>query len=143
MLRLGVVLGRTGGAFPPLARLTRCFLGGAAGNGRQYISWLHLSDAVRIYRNAVERDDFDGLYIAASPSPVTNAEFMRTLRAAFHRPWSPPVPALALRLATWLLGINAELALTGQRCIPRRLTERGFAFEFAELAPALRDLIQA
>jgi len=139
-LRLGVVLGRTGGALPPLARLTRCFLGGAAGSGRQYISWLHLSDAVRIYREAVERDDFEGLYIAASPSPVTNAEFMRTLRATLHRPWSPPVPALALRLASWLLDMNTELALSGQRCVPRRLMERGFAFEFSELAPALRDL---
>jgi uncharacterized protein len=139
-LRLGVVLGRTGGAFPPLARLARWFLGGAAGSGRQYISWLHLNDTVRIYRTALDRDDFQGIYVAASPQPVTNAQFMRTLRAVLGRPWSPPVPAFALRIGGWLMDINAELPLTGQRCTPRRLLERGFAFEFPELAAAMRDL---
>ena len=133
VLRLGVVLGREGGAFPPLAGLARWFLGGAVGRGRQYISWLHLADAVRIYREAIDREDFQGIYVAASPQPATNAQFMRELRAALHRPWSPPVPALAVRLGGWLAGINAELALTGQRCAPRRLMEQGFAYEFAEL----------
>ena len=138
VLRLGVVLGREGGAFPSLARLARWFLGGAVGRGRQYISWLHLADAVRIYRDAIDREDFQGIYVAASPQPATNAQFMRELRAALHRPWSPPVPALAVRLGGWIAGINAELALTGQRCAPRRLMEQGFAYEFPELRRALR-----
>ncbi len=60
--------------------------------------------------------------------------------AALHRPWSPPAPALTLRVAGWIMGINAELALTGQRCISRRLKEQGFSFEFAELGAALREL---
>jgi hypothetical protein len=141
VLRLGVVLGRGGGAFGPLARLARWFLGGAAGGGRQYISWLHLADAVRMYRDALDRDDFQGTYVAASPQPATNAQFMRALRAALGRPWSPPVPALAVRLGGWLTGINAELVLAGQRCAPRRLMEQGFAFEFPELAAALRELV--
>ena len=102
VLRLGVVLGREGGAFPPLAGLARWFLGGAVGRGRQYISWLHLADAVRIYREAIDREDFQGIYVAASPQPATNAQFMRELRAALHRPWSPPVPAWAVRLGGWL-----------------------------------------
>ncbi len=141
VLRLGVVLGREGGAFPPLARLARWFLGGAVGSGRQYISWLHLADAVRIYRDAIDREDFQGTYVAASPQPATNAQFMRQLRAALDRPWSPPAPALAVRLGGWVAGINAELALTGQRCAPRRLMAQGFAYEFAELRRALRDLV--
>ncbi|MGA2253638.1 MAG: TIGR01777 family oxidoreductase [Thermoguttaceae bacterium] len=141
VLRLGVVLGREGGAFPPLAGLARWFLGGAVGSGRQYISWLHLADAVRIYRDAIDRDDFRGVYVAASPQPVTNAQFMRELRATLHRPWSPPVPALAVRLGGWLAGINADLALTGQRCAPRRLMGQGFAYEFPELRRALSDLV--
>jgi len=142
VLRLGVVLGRAGGAFPPLARMTRWFLGGAVGHGRQYISWLHVADAVRIYRDAVDREDFQGLYVASSPQPATNAQFMRELRAALHRPWSPPVPALAVRLGAWVAGINADLALTGQRCAPRRLMEQGFAYEFPELRRALRELVR-
>ncbi len=140
VLRLGVVLGREGGAFPALVRLARWFLGGAVGRGRQYISWLHLADAVRIYRETIDREDFQGVYVAASPQPATNAQFMRQLRAALHRPWSPPVPAWAVRLGGWLAGINAELALTGQRCAPRRLMAQGFAYEFAELRRALKDL---
>jgi hypothetical protein len=140
-LRLGVVLGREGGAFPPLARLVRCFLGGPIGQGRQFISWLHLADAVRIYRDAVDREDFHGTYVATSPQPATNSEFMRELRLVLHRPWSPPVPALAIRLAAWVAGIDAELALTGQRCAPRRLMEQGFAYEFPELRRALSELV--
>jgi uncharacterized protein (TIGR01777 family) len=141
VLRLGVVLGREGGAFPPLATLARWFLGGAVGRGRQYISWLHLADAVRMYRDSIDREDFQGIYVAASPQPATNAQFMRELRAALHRPWSPPVPALAVRLGGWLAGINAELALTGQRCAPRRLMEQGFAYEFPDLRRALGELV--
>ena len=140
VLRLGVVLGREGGALPPLAALVRWFLGGAVGGGRQYVSWLHLADAVRIYRDAIDRGDFQGVYVAVSPQPATNAQFMRELRAVLHRPWSPPVPALAVRLGGWLAGINADLAVTGQRCAPRRLMEQGFAYEFPELRRALRNL---
>ena len=141
VLRLGVVLGREGGAFPPLALLARWFLGGAVGRGRQYISWLHLADAVRMYRDAIDREDFQGVYVAASPQPATNAQFMRQLRAAVHRPWSPPVPASAVRVGGWVAGINAELALTGQRCAPRRLMGQGFAYEFPELQRALGELV--
>jgi uncharacterized protein (TIGR01777 family) len=141
VLRLGVVLGREGGAFPPLAGLTRWCLGGAAGSGRQYISWLHLADAVRMYRETIDREDFQGVYVAVSPQPATNGQFMRELRAALRRPWSPPVPAWALRLGAWLTGINAELALSGQRCAPRRLMAQGFAYEFPELRRALSALV--
>lgn len=141
VLRLGVVLGRQGGALPPLAALVRWFLGGAVGGGRQYVSWLHLADAVRIYRDAIDRGDFQGVYVAVSPQPATNAQFMRELRAVLHRPWSPPVPALAVRLGGWIAGINADLALVGQRCAPRRLMEQGFAYEFPELTRALRELV--
>jgi uncharacterized protein (TIGR01777 family) len=141
VLRLGIVLGRSGGAFPPLARLTRCFLGGELGSGRQYISWLHLNDAVKVYRAAIDRDDMQGVYLAVSPQPVTNADFMRALRAALHRPWSPPVPAFAAQIGGWLIGMNIDLALASQRCIPRRLMEQGFTFEFPELSLTLSDLL--
>ena len=90
VLRLGVVLGREGGAFPPLASLARWFLGGTVGSGRQYMSWLHLADAVRIFRDAIDREDFQGVYVAASPQPATNAQFMRNCGPRFTGPGVRP-----------------------------------------------------
>ena len=139
-LRIGFVLGRAGGALRVLARLTKWFLGGAAGSGRQFISWIHLTDLTRIFVTAVEQEDFSGPFNAVAPNPVTNAVFMRELRRALHRPWSPPVPAFAVKLGAKLLGSEPSLALTGQRCAPKRLAAAGFKFQFPELPPALAEL---
>lgn len=139
-LRIGFVLGREGGALPVLASLTRVFLGGAVGNGRQFISWIHLADLVQMFVAAVENEKLSGPFNAVSPGAVTNAEFMRTLRRAYHRPWSPPVPEFAVRLGAKWMGGEPTLALISQRCVPKRFLEAGFKFKFAELAPALRDL---
>lgn len=139
-LRIGFVLGRTGGAFPVLARLTRLFLGGAAGKGRQYISWIHLADLARITVTAVENGRMFGIYNAVAPVAVTNAEFMAELRRALRRPWSPPVPVFAVTLGAELMGSEPSLALVSQRCEPKRLRDSGFRYQFSGLAPALRDL---
>jgi len=142
-LRLGVVLGRDGGALPLLARLTRCFIGGAAGNGKQYLSWIHAQDLNRIIVHTLGNPNIEGPFNAVSPMPVTNAEFMRTLRRVLGKPWCPPVPAVLLRAVAFALGFNSELVLTGQRCVPCRLQQAGFHFEFSDLESALRDLLGA
>jgi len=82
-----------------------------------------------------------GVLNATAPAPVTNDEFMRTLRRLLRRPWSPPVPALAVRVGARLMGTEPSLALEGCRVVPRRLTEIGYAFRFPTLEPALRDLL--
>jgi uncharacterized protein len=140
ILRIGFVLGREGGALPVLARLTKLFLGGAVGNGRQFISWIHLTDLVRIFRTAVEDETLSGTFNAVGPEPVTNAVFMRELRRARHRPWSPPVPEFAVKIGARLMGSEPSLALISQRCSPQKFLQAGFQFQYAELAPALRDL---
>ena len=140
ILRLGVVLGHEGGAFPILSRLTKAFLGGAAGNGRQYISWIHLADLMQIFMAVSEREDLQGTFNAVAPNPVTNAEFMRELRGALHRPWSPPVPKFAIRLGAWLTRSDPSLSLTSQRCATQRLMKAGFVFKFPQLRPTLDDL---
>jgi len=142
VLRIGVVLGRSGGAFPPLARLARRFLGGAAGSGRQYLSWIHRDDLIRIFVTALNSPEISGTYNAWAPVAVSNAEFMRTLRTAVGRPWSPPAPEFAVRLAArYLLHTEATLILHGQRCVPARLQAAGFAFKYGQLTPALADLV--
>ncbi|HWY32162.1 MAG TPA: TIGR01777 family oxidoreductase [Candidatus Acidoferrum sp.] len=140
ILRIGFVMGRDGGALPVLARLTKLFLGGAVGNGRQYISWIHLADVVGIFAAAVANEAMAGTYNTVAPNPVTNAEFMRELRRALRRPWSPPAPALAVKLGARLMGTEGSLALVSQRCSAQKITVTGFQFQFPELAPALRDL---
>jgi uncharacterized protein (TIGR01777 family) len=140
ILRLGVVLGHEGGAFPILLGLTKAFLGGAAGSGRQYISWIHLSDLTQIFVTASEQKDLQGTFNAVAPNPVRNAEFMRELRGTLHRPWSPPVPKFAIKLGAWLTRSDPSLSLTSQRCAPQRLMKVGFVFKFSHLRPALDDL---
>jgi NAD dependent epimerase/dehydratase family enzyme len=95
----------------------------------------------RMFRWAIERSDVAGVYNATGPEPVTNRVFMRALRGVIGRPWSPPVPAFAVRIGCLLMGTEASLALTGRRCVPARLTQQGFAFEHADLNAALHDVI--
>lgn len=139
-LRFGVVLGRDGGALRTLERLTRWFLGGPAGDGRQFISWIHMADLDRMLLEAIERRDLAGVFNATAPAPASNAEFMRELRRALHRPWSPPAPAPLVRIGAWLMGTEGELALLSYRCMPKRFLDRGFEFEYPELRRALGDL---
>lgn len=139
-LRIGFVLGRESGALPVLAKLTKWFLGGAVGSGKQYISWIHLADLVQLFVAVVEQEKLTGTFNAVAPNAVTNAEFMRELRGALHRPWSPPVPEFAVRLGSKLMGSEAALALVSQRCAPKRFQEINFPFQFTQLVPALQDL---
>lgn len=140
LLRIGFVLGRDGGALPTLARLTRLYLGGTVGEGRQYISWLHVRDFCRLVLWSVENTNAAGVYNATGPCPVTNAEFMCELRCALKRPWSPRVPAWLVRLSAFFLRTEAALALEGRRCIPERLIEEHFKFLYTNLESALADL---
>lgn len=140
LLRIGVALGTGGGALPILTRMTRWFLGGSAGNGKQFISWIHLKDLARMFCEGVAREEWSGTFNAVAPNPVTNKEFMRQLRRTLHRPWSPPAPAPIVRLSTRMMGLDPSLALDGCRVVSKRLTEAGFRFDFPEVGPALKDI---
>jgi uncharacterized protein (TIGR01777 family) len=140
VMRIGIVLDTDHGALPVLGRLTRLFLGGRVGDGQQYVSWIHVADLTRMFLEAIERPDIAGVFNVTGPNPVTNAEFMRELRHALQRPWSPPVPAWATHIGAFLMRTEPSLALTGRRCRPRRFLESGFHFEFPELRGALADL---
>ena len=139
-MRIGFVLGRDGGALPVLAGLTRWFLGGTVGSGGQYISWIHVGDLSRLFIEAIERDELAGTFNAVGANPVTNGDFMRELRRALHRPWSPPAPEWTVKLGSRLMGTEPSLALSGCRCIPKRLLASGFQFQFPDLPSALNNL---
>ena len=142
VLRFGVVLGRDGGALPTLATLARWGLGGTVGSGRQYMSWIHRDDLVSIVERAITTQ-MSGPYNASNHVPETNAAFMKRLRSAVHRPWSPPAPAFVVNIGAYIIGTEPSIALHGQQCVPRRLDEEGFVFTHEDLGQALSSLLRA
>lgn len=144
MLRISFVLGDggKGGALRMLAGLTRAFLGGAIGSGRQYISWIHEEDMNRLWQRAIEDRELTGICNATSPNAVTNADFMRAMRRVLHRPWIPPLPAFLVPLGCWFLRTEPVLALTGRRGVPAKLQSAGFKFLHPDLGPALEDIFR-
>jgi uncharacterized protein (TIGR01777 family) len=141
VLRTSFVIGRAGGALPRLARLARWGLGGRVGHGRQGMSWIHERDMVRLFERALFEERMQGTYLATAPNPVSNAQFMRSLRRAVRAPFGLPTPALAVRLgAPLVMRTDPELGLYGRYCVSRRLAEEGFEFEFPSLEDALADL---
>ena len=140
IFRIGAVLGRNGGFLRVLGRLARWFLGGHIGNGQQFISWVHIDDLTQMFVRAIENRQIAGVFNACASDPATNRVFMRELRRALHRPWSPPVPVFAARIGSALIRSNADLALVSQRCVPKHFLETEFQFDFPELRPALENL---
>ena len=142
IIRIGIVLGKDGGAFPLLRKLTNAFLGGATGKGNQYMSWIHVDDLSSILLRAITDTAMTGTYNAVSPTPATNSEFMSALRRAMKRPWAPSTPPLAVRFGCLVFGMSPSLILTGQRVLPRRLTDEGFTFNYDCMEDAFRDLLE-
>lgn len=142
VLRLGPVLDQQTGPFPPLLGLTKKFLGGAAGTGRQFMSWVHRDDAVAAIVAAVTNPEMTGTYNVCAPGAVTNAEFMRELRSAVGRPWCPAAPEFVVRfVAENHFFTDGNLALHGQRATPQKLQATGFKFKHPAVGGAIRDLL--
>lgn len=139
-LRTGIVLSKDGGALPPLVGLTRWFLGGHVGSGSQFVSWIHAKDMARLTYFCME-NPISGPVNAVAPQPCTNRFLMATLRGVIGRPWAPPIPAFALKLASLFGAPDPSLLLEGQRVDPRVLLDAGFQFEFDDLRDALRGLV--
>lgn len=141
VLRIGLVLGSQGGALRRLVRLTEMGLGGRVGRGNQSLSWIHQHDWHRIVQWCLDNNLAQGAYNATGPTPVSNDQFMAALRAVLHRSALLPNPSAVVRLAAWLMRTDPALVLTGRQCLPQRLMDLGFAFEFPELTDALKDLL--
>ena len=129
-------------AFGVLSNLVRLGMGGAEGNGRQFVSWIHEADYARAVEFLVAREDLEGPFNLAAPVPLVNREFMAALRWAWNVMNGLPAPTPAVRLGAWLMGTNAELVLASCRAIPRRLLDAGFEFEFSEWPEAAEDLVR-
>lgn len=140
VLRIGVVLAKNGGALKPMLPPFRLGLGGRVGSGRQYWSWIAIDDVVAAMMFALENQSLGGPVNAVAPSPVRNAEFVRALGKALHRPTIFPVPEFVIRTALGEMG--QELLLTSARATPNQLTAAGFKFLYNDLDDALRAVLR-
>lgn len=138
--RIGVVLGLQGGALARMLPIFRLGLGGPLGSGRQWMSWIHISDLVEALVFALGNEAVHGPVNVTAPYPVTNQEFAETLARILEKPAWLRTPSIVLRLAYGQMA--DELLLTGQRVMPRRLSAFGFQFRYPYLREALRNLLQ-
>lgn len=143
LMRLSILMSpERGGTLDLLISLVRLGLGGKAGSGRQYMSWLHDRDLVRSIYWLIEHDEISGPVNLAAPNPVTNSEFMQALRKAYGMPIGLPAFEWQLKIATFLMRTESELILKSRRVVPKVLTDSGFEFEFPGWNDAAGDLVE-
>jgi len=139
-LRSGIVLSRSGGALARQMPLFRFGVGGRLGSGRQWVSWISITDEVNVVLHALDNETLSGPVNSVAPHPVTNAEFTSALGRAVHRPAVLAVPAPVLRLALGRELVD-EALLASQRALPAALHESGFAFSHPRVDSALAEVV--
>ncbi|MFT8311726.1 MAG: TIGR01777 family oxidoreductase [Sporolactobacillus sp.] len=137
-LRFGVVLGQEGGALPLIKRPIKLFGGGRLGSGKQWVSWIHITDVARAIRYVMDHDQISGAVNVTAPQPIRMDMLGRMIASVLHRPYWLPVPSVVLKLA---LDRKSTMILDGQRVLPQVLTKAGFTFSFPTLKPALENLL--
>jgi uncharacterized protein (TIGR01777 family) len=138
LLRTGLVLSNDGGMLARMLPPFKMGLGARLGDGKQWMSWVHIEDYAAMVLRLLHDDQMHGAYNMTAPNPVTNAEFTATLAAALHRPAFFAAPAALLKLG---MGESASLLLEGQRALPKKMETAHYRFTFPTLAEALRDLV--
>lgn len=140
-IRIGIVLGAEGGALPVIARLAKLGLGGTIGDGQQGMSWIDREDLIRLFQWVLESDSPPPVVNGVAPNPVSNREFMATLRKVVGVPFGIPAPTFGVRLATSLIGTAPELVTDGNYVVPRVASEGGFVFTSPLLEATLQRIV--
>ncbi len=138
LLRVGIVLGRGGGALAAMLPPFKFFVGGKLGHGRQQMSWIHRRDLVALILHCIDNPNLSGPVNATAPEPVSNAEFSKQLARTISRPSLFAVPGFALKL---VVGEFANSLLTGQRVVSKVAQESGFKFKYPKIDGALEDIL--
>ncbi|MDQ2950243.1 MAG: TIGR01777 family oxidoreductase [Acidobacteriota bacterium] len=137
-VRIGVVLGREGGALAKMLAPFRAGIGGRIGSGKQWMSWIHVDDLVDLLLFPITQKSARGPLNGTAPNPITNAEFTKELAAVLHRPALIPVPGFALKM---LFGEMAGVILASERVLPKATQAAGFRFQHPHLREALQNLL--
>ncbi|WP_372368002.1 TIGR01777 family oxidoreductase [Candidatus Uabimicrobium sp. HlEnr_7] len=135
IMRLGVVLGN-GGAIKNI--VGQKFIGGRIGSGKQYFSWIHITDVLHFIKRAIDEDEFYGIYNICSPNPVCYDEFNASLGSILPRITTMKIPNMLLKMS---VGEFAETLIQGQKVLPKRLQQLDFEFTFPYLKEALQDVL--
>ena len=140
-MRLSILMSpERGGTFDLLLNLVRFGLGGRAGSGKQFVSWIHDHDLVRAVHWLIDHEQLSGPVNLASPNPLPNRDFMQLIRKAYGMPFGLPAFEWQLAIGTFLMRSETELVLKSRRVVPKKLIESGFEFEFPDWEHAVRDL---
>lgn len=139
IIRIGIVLGVTGGSLLKMIPLFKAGLGGKIGSGKQPFSFIHISDFCRAIEYLIKNDNSRGVYNMVCPEPTTNKLFTNTLANFLHRPAFFTVPEFALKL---VYGEAAGMLTKGARVISTRLPEEGFRFQYPDITSAIADLVK-
>jgi len=143
VMRTAIVMHPDAGSpFDILLRLVKFGLGGQAGDGKQFMSWIHEQDFVRAILWLIAHEDLEGPVNLAAPNPLPNAQFMEVLRETWGHPLGIPAPELILEVGARLFGSETELILKSRRVVPTKLLRSGFQFEFPTWPEAARELCE-
>lgn len=137
-VRLGIVLGK-GGALPLMALPYKLFAGGTVGSGRQWLSWIHVSDVARLMIYAIHNQDISGPLNATTNTPLQMREFGKAIGHVLKRPHWFPVPSFMIRL---LLGEMSNMILSGQKVLPQKALEHGFTYNYPNVEAALEKSLR-
>ncbi len=139
IFRFGIVLGKDGGAFKQMLTPFKTGLGGTIGDGSQAFSWIHIKDLMRAYEAVIKDSSYKGVYNLTAPNPTTNKGLTVAIGKALHRPTLLTVPPFVLRLK---YGEGAQMLISGQHVIPKRLLDHGFTFMFPDIEKAMIDCVE-
>lgn len=143
VLRTTIALGNGGGAMKPFMLLTRFGAGGKQGDGNQMFSWIHVEDLYRIIRFVQDHPEINGPVNAAAPDPVTNAQFMKTLRDKMHRSVGIPTPTPLLKIGAFVIRTEPELLLKSRWVLPEKLENNGFEFKYPTADAAVDEIVSS
>jgi len=136
--RFGIVMGEKGGALGRMIPLFKKYVGGPIGSGRQWFSWVHIKDLAEAFSFLLKHPEISGPVNVCAPNPVRNKDLAKALGRALHRPSFMPAPGFMIKL---VLGEFGSVIFEGQRVIPKRLLDSGFAFQYPEIDKALEEIV--
>jgi len=137
--RLGVVLGKNGGALEKMLPLFKLGLGGKIGSGKQILSWIHIDDVIDVFNFLILNTEQKGIYNLTSPSPTTNSQFTIELGRELKRPTFFTVPSFLIKMVFGEMG--DKLLLSGSAVYPKKLLDNGYEFKFKTIESALKNII--